>query len=154
MTSKAHEWTGWAILHPKPFLASHSTILYCATLFLEDAFNGPCLHSSGCSKVVGLLSSVSRCRVIAEVITKEIPWPQWQYLYDKLLLCHLPILPHKPSNGILYMSQSLLWGCVFARWTRPWTRLLEAIFLQEEVSNDRILWLNLERENKKAKRKS
>lgn len=122
---------------------SASLTIFGQSFFLKEVFNGPCLHSSGYSKVVGLLSSVSRCREIAEVITKEIPWPQWQYLYDKLLLCHLPILPHKPSNTILHMSQSLLWRCMFASWTHPWTELLEAAFLQREVSNDRTLWLNL-----------
>lgn len=138
-----------------PLIQPFCTVqLFFFFFFLEEAFNGPCLHSSGCSKVVGLLSSVSRCREIAEVITKEIPWPQWQYLYDELLLCHLPILPHKPSNTILHLSQSLLWRCVFAHWTHPWTGLLEATFLQREMSNDRILWLNLEKRRKKAKRKS
>jgi len=36
-----------------------------------------CLHSSGQSKAVGLFSVVSRCRGIAQVITEEIPQPQW-----------------------------------------------------------------------------
>lgn len=136
------------------FGQSFNHFVLCSFFFLEEAFNGPCLHSSGYSKVVGLLSSVSRCREIAEVITKEIPWPQWQYLYDELLLCHLPFLPHKPSNTILHMIQSLLWRCVFARWTHPWTRLLEATFLLErEVNNDMILWLRLEKRKKKVKNK-
>lgn len=59
--------------HFLPSYSSFFVVVVLSNSFSLEAFNGCCLHSSGCNKVVGLLRSVSRCREIAEVITEEIP---------------------------------------------------------------------------------